>query len=334
MKKKATLVVAKPYMNNNIFDSRNHLLNRDDCLVPFHFLQKEFSKKGYDLSTQDINPVKNSEIVIYNELPKNRLKISKTKKSFLIMLESPLIIQEYSNISNDFNFNKIFTWNDSIVDHKKFVKINYSFLPPTKINTTQREKFCTLISAHKIENHKNELYSERIKTIRWFENNAPKDFDLYGIGWDKPTYSGLFKILKKVPLVDIIIPFKKFISYKGKVESKNKKLQDYTFAICYENIENEMGYITEKIFDCFFAGTIPIYWGSKNIADYIPKNCFIDRTQFKDNKDMYNYLTELKNENIQEFRNNITNFLKSDQMSQFHVETFAKTITSNTIGSI
>lgn len=30
---------------------------------------------------------------------------------------------------------------------------------------------------------------------------------------------------------------------------------------CFENVRDLPGYITEKIFDCFFAEYIPIYWG-------------------------------------------------------------------------
>ena len=34
------------------------------------------------------------------------------------------------------------------------------------------------------------------------------------------------------------------------------------------------GYITEKIFDSFFAGVVPIYWGAENITDYVPKSLY------------------------------------------------------------
>jgi hypothetical protein len=49
----------------------------------------------------------------------------------------------------------------------------------------------------------------------------------------------------------------------------------YKFIICYEN-SYAPGYITEKIFNCFFAQTIPIYKGSPIIEQYINPNAFID----------------------------------------------------------
>lgn len=44
---------------------------------------------------------------------------------------------------------------------------------------------------------------------------------------------------------------------------KIKFLEDYRFVIALENSDTK-GYVTEKIFDTFLAGCIPIYWGSNN----------------------------------------------------------------------
>ena len=52
-------------------------------------------------------------------------------------------------------------------------------------------------------------------------------------------------------------------------------IKDYKFIISMENSEGET-YITEKITHGFFANTIPIYWGSKNVADYFNEKRFIN----------------------------------------------------------
>jgi hypothetical protein len=49
----------------------------------------------------------------------------------------------------------------------------------------------------------------------------------------------------------------------------------YKFVFVSENSIAD-GYITEKIFNCLFARTIPIYYGSKKISKYINQRAFIE----------------------------------------------------------
>ncbi len=50
-------------------------------------------------------------------------------------------------------------------------------------------------------------------------------------------------------------------------------ISDYKFMICFENSLGA-GYITEKIFAAYAAGTIPIYWGDKTNFDLVrPEAC-------------------------------------------------------------
>lgn len=50
-------------------------------------------------------------------------------------------------------------------------------------------------------------------------------------------------------------------------------LSQYKYHICIENC-SEMYYWTEKIADCFLAGTYPFYYGCRNLSDYFPKSSF------------------------------------------------------------
>jgi len=45
------------------------------------------------------------------------------------------------------------------------------------------------------------------------------------------------------------------------VGHKKPIMEQYKFSIYHENARNIPGYITEKIFDSFFAGCVPVYWG-------------------------------------------------------------------------
>jgi len=53
----------------------------------------------------------------------------------------------------------------------------------------------------------------------------------------------------------------------NQIENKEDGLKDYCFSIVMENAAYP-NMITEKITDCFMTGTIPIYYGIKNIGDF------------------------------------------------------------------
>ncbi|KAB7887432.1 hypothetical protein GBG19_10625 [Poseidonibacter ostreae] len=66
--------------------------------------------------------------------------------------------------------------------------------------------------------------------------------------------------------------------------------------MCYENARDIPGYITEKIFDSFFAGCVPVYLGADNITEHIPKECFIDKREFDTYEKLYKYLKNMSDE--------------------------------------
>lgn len=56
--------------------------------------------------------------------------------------------------------------------------------------------------------------------------------------------------------------------------------QQYKFSFAFEN-SSFPGYVTEKIIDAWAAGTVPLYWGAPDVADYFNKKAFIDCTKMK-----------------------------------------------------
>lgn len=51
------------------------------------------------------------------------------------------------------------------------------------------------------------------------------------------------------------------------IPNKIEALKDYRFSLTVENDGGE-DVFTEKLIDCLVTGTIPIYWGTKNISKY------------------------------------------------------------------
>lgn len=125
-----------------------------------------------------------------------------------------------------------------------------------------------------------------------------------------------------------------FPSYRGKVDSKKEVLEKYRFAICYENARDIDGYITEKIFDCFFAGCVPIYWGANNIIEHIPKECFIDKREFNSYEKLYEFITNLSDEEYLKYLDAIENYLNSSKADEFRAEYFANTIVEKILNDI
>lgn len=337
---KASLVIDY-HLNNAIFNLNDKNINRDNYAYSVWLLKKQFQKVDVDLSTCDINSPEESNAVLYFDFPEQNVEIN-PEISYLFLFESEVIKPKSWDMIRHEKFKKIFTWNDELVDNKKYFKFNYCHLFPTdKVEFNKilikfsNKKLCTLISANKKVIHPYELYSQRVKTIRWFESNAPLDFDLYGIGWDKYRINNKYIrfLLSKIPFLGKIFA-PKFSSYKGVVESKNVTLSEYKFSICYENAEGLSGYITEKIFDCFFAGCVPIYWGAPNIVEHIPDNCFIDRRQFDSHEKLYEYLINISEVQYLDFQKNIANYLFSEKSVPYRAETFANTIVDHVIKDI
>jgi alpha(1,3/1,4) fucosyltransferase len=327
----ACIVVSPPYQDNQIFNLSNIVLNRDNCLLGFYLLREEFYKAGVNLSTSDISHPDDSSIVIYSEMPQKIPDKRNRDKSYLLLFESELIRPDNWDLKKHKNFKKIFTWNDEFIDNIKYFKINFSSEFPVSVqkNFSSKKKLCILIAGNKVVNHPLELYSKRIEAIQWFEANYPMDFDLYGFGWDEYKFNGprIIRVLNKIKSLTKYLALK-FPSYRGVISEKKLILEKYKFCICYENAKDVSGYITEKIFDCFIAGCIPIYWGADNIEEHIPKNCFIDKRNFNDYDSLYEFINTMTDNAYLVYLSNIESFINSENSYQFSHKYFIKTVTT------
>ncbi len=335
--KKICLVVPKYFQNNEIFNAESHL-NRDDIFNKYIELRKEFEKYDCILSTNDINNIEESDAVIYFDMPKFLPKTNKIDHSYLVLTECELIRPDNYDREYHKSFDKIFTWQDDLVDNKKYFKLNFSHLFPLSINKklSKKDKLCILIAGNKTSPIESdiELYSKRIEAIRWFETNHPESFDLYGVGWERRRFEGprVLRALNRVPFLSEIyatLTGHTYPSYQGRVHNKKEVMEKYKFSICYENARNIPGYITEKIFDSFFSGCIPIYWGANNISDHVPDNCFIDRRNFSSYEELYNYITEMSDKLYMSYLNNIENYLTDSRSFQFTGRGFSETLVFN-----
>ncbi len=78
----------------------------------------------------------------------------------------------------------------------------------------------------------------------------------------------------------------------GPVADKHAFLKQHRFNIAFENSAYK-GYTTEKIYDAFIVGCIPIYWGDPEIKRYFNPKRFINYSDYKTESQLIEYLIYL-----------------------------------------
>jgi hypothetical protein len=153
-------------------------------------------------------------------------------------------------------------------------------------------------------------YGFRLRAIESFSNTP--DFDLYGEGWDSrhpAVQASLFEAAQRV--------------YRGPVEDKLALLATYRFALVFENTRFP-GYISEKLFDCFFARCIPIYSGAPDVAQFVPPPAFLDARQFASFPALEKFLRAMTEEDARRYLDAAHAFLLSPAYEAYCADHFAR----------
>lgn len=137
-------------------------------------------------------------------------------------------------------------------------------------------------SAHKKLALNNELHTKRLEAIEYFGQAGA--IRVFGGNWDAPHRIPPNWRKRISPILAKLNP---------KVcDNKLETIASFKFSICFENISFP-GYITEKIIDCFVAGTIPVYLGAPDISEFIPREAFVDLRDFDSWPSLHRYLLDL-----------------------------------------
>ena len=201
-------------------------------------------------------------------------------------------------------FDAVMTWNEALLEQDgKFVRfpsLYYDF-PFGAVHGiagnaerpedwhSKRKAICQ-VAGNKRSFIASELYSRRRAIARWFGRNGTLSLDTYG--------------LPPMP-----VP-----GYRGAAKDKLETLSQYRFALCLENDGHPIwsrGYVTEKIFDCFYAYSVPVYLGAADIERHVPADCFINLRQFDSLDALDRYLSEMPDEEYEKYLKAIEQFLKT-----------------------
>ena len=316
----------KVYYEDRLFDENNQVLNRDDSLAPFIRLKKELEKKDIYVCTAD--RLMNGDFSDGEELHYYSFGVidnyaalmsqAHIKLCAFIIYEppivSPILYQELPQLTTVFE--RVYVHNTegngyslSGVNQSKLRKLFWP-QPRVKIidglwSNNKRESRVVMINGnHKPTVFAGELYSKRIEVM--VELATFGLIDLFGTGWNRwwSRNSMWWPYWKNKRSIDSI--------YKGTCLSKYEVLSRYKFALCFENMEMK-GYVTEKIFDCLYAGCIPIYLGSTDIESLIPEDCFIDYRKFANDGMLVSKLLQMSDLEIKKMKLAGKKFIESEQ---------------------
>ena len=335
------MLFANYYQQDRVKNASFEEIDRHHTYNPTftnRLLRTEFLKRGIELNNPDINQGKEVAFSILHDGQEiNHIPSPK----YLIATENPYICP--LNIDQHYlqSFDEVFTWNTNLL---YLPNTTHVFIPnQIEVKDTpsfaNRPIFSCIINANKAfpTSVDDDLYQERIQVIRWYEKNAPQYFSLYGLGWSKPEPAFTFskKISRRIKrLATQAFGYKPFPSYAGEVADKGSVYQMTKFGYCYENVANLPDYISEKIFDCFFNGCVPVYWGSSTIEKHIPSNCYIDRRHFKNTEETHQFLLSIDEAHYQQYQDDIKNFLASPKAMEFDTTTYVSTIVNKVLSDL
>lgn len=327
----------KQYNRNRMFVDPSSPIG-DNLMYPFVHLGQKLRALGHEVTTLDMGDLTKFDAAVFLDHPTffnpyfRQLKKLQHQRLYLFLLENPANRPDNYWPANHRAFDRVFTWNPRLVDGRKYLRFYLPNQIPVgaELPAGETRKFCVTIASQKYSGHPDELYTERVRAIRWFEQNHPAEFDLYGTLWDRWYFQGRLARLNLGLQKLYAGPLRswhtrRFPSWKGPVTSKHAMLRQYRFAICYENAVFP-GYITEKIFDCLFAGCVPVYRGAPDVAEVVPAGTFIDQRNFGDYGELYQYLKTMPASEYDSYRTAIANYVAGGAIQKFGPDYFTQVI--------
>lgn len=339
------------FLEDRLFDINEVPFGGEQLLAPYVHLKETLSSHGVPVHTIDYLPEEEQDDTLNLYVALSNLDNyhqftdrSDTMLSACFAFECPVVDPGLYRKLNQAQhaFKRVFSWSDSAslerfvggpLECKSFVwPQSFDGVHESIWHQTDRD-FLVMINSNKISPpDPQELYRERIRAVAFFSEYD--EIDVFGVGWDEPSLRvGVSHIpwtlrrlefwlrkqwerVRPSPQLEAVRRV-----YRGRAESKSETLGQYTFALCFENMTLK-GWITEKIFDCFFAGTVPIYWGAPDIEDYIPSTCYIDMRDFDDYDELRRYLKSLEPTDIRRYKENARRFLQSEDFEPFSKDAF------------
>ena len=355
---------------DSLFDRESNPYAGDKILAPYAAVHQRLAERGIEAHTADLLPDRpdgRRNILISYGMP-DRMPSHTVRKyqalasrpdvvlSAFFAMECPIVEPGLYERLPEFagQFRRVLSWSDtaSLLPFTEVPVDTESFRWPQSFDRVHDElwetcdrAFLVMINTNKLPRlYVDELYTARLRAVHFFQ--AFGEIDLYGRYWNaaprrvgKTRTPATFRRLgmKAWELRQRLLPDPLYVAAaaadRGSVRSKSSTLARYRFALCFENSVLR-GWMTEKLFDCFFVGTIPIYWGAPEILDVVPKECFIDMRQFTDFAELRAFLHALTPAAVDGYREAARDYLASARFAEFRltawVELHARIVADDT----
>lgn len=318
------------YYEDRLFDIADPVLNRDATLAPFYRLHSTLNEQNIEVHTADylldgkIKGMVNDyySLGLLNNYPKLTGRQDVRLRAFLIM-EPPVVASRLYRALPELtrHFEQVYLHN-TVGDGYSLNGVNQSRLhklywpqpareviEPWWSNIDRLKRIVVINGNHIPRSFRGQLYGKRIEAMAHLAKVGV--VDLYGRGWDKwwsrrsmwPPYWWNYRILMSI--------------YRGTCESKYEVLSRYRFSLCFENMAMN-GYVTEKLFDCLYAGTIPLYLGAKDIGSIIPSGVYVDCRHFGSWEEMSDKVMSMSDSEIVAMREAGRAFIQSEDGLKYY----------------
>jgi hypothetical protein len=305
-------------MGDAFFEAEEFYGMKSDTYM-YKALRDVLKREGISLGTQYKNRPEDSDVVIcLNETLffVNYKRSSKNKKLILILTEPPVYNAKDWTVERHVYFDLVLSYDKDLL-HRSQNKYHFIHFPIEFQKTTtyvlpsesefHSKKLVSMVAGAftitKAPREYNSLLYERYKILKFYNRNYPNLLDFFSRNPPVEKFKHFrgakifYTLHEALPRWIGKVLYKSQISsvYRGAIPGTQKQavLSQYKFNFCLENTHGIKGLISEKIFDCFEAGTVPIYFGAPDIKEHIPENCFIDYGLFTSLKELHVHLKEM-----------------------------------------
>jgi hypothetical protein len=346
-------------LENRLFSGAHSF--SDSWMQPYAALRKEAVRQGVQIDTIDLGNVREADVVLFQDLPPRpdfaRIRAEAPQAKFLLQLiESPLSRPQNWDVRNHRQFDAVLTYNRHLQSPGFYFHYNLPIGKPPDISLTPgfyERRPVGLINSNRnigwaafrrrgsglagmpfvgplfqgwhvslgrlLSQNSGELYSKRREIVRAAGRKFPSDFDVWGQGWSGEPVGWTSRLRQPNIYTNAKGPFK---------GDKTGLASRYRVLVAFENIENDCGYISEKIFDAMFAGAVPVYRGNWRITDHVPPDCFIDARRFNSPENLLEACVNIGESEWLDYRRAIDGFLASDGIKPFLPEAFCRDMLS------